>query len=150
MSHAVETVTLESAQRETQVSVDATRIKECSILHSDMSLDEPIPLPNVSAPCLELLASYLNGKDNAREFCRQLGINRLLDMIMVSDYKGMDALNTRACEQLAESIGACTTPEQVRELLDLPDDLTEEQKDAIMRENEWLATLEGIQMMHEV
>lgn len=147
---ATRTVTLVSAAREARVSVDVARINECSILHSEMSFDEPIPLPNINAPCLSLLAGYLNGKSSAPEFCETLGITDLINTITMSDYMGMEELNTRACERLADLINACTTPEQVRQLLDLPDDLTEEQTNAILQENEWLAKLEGIQMMHGV
>ena len=62
---------------------------------------------------------------------------KLFPLIHVSNYLGCDALSNRACLVVSGQFEN-KSPEEIREYYDLPDDLTEEEKQQISKENEWL------------
>lgn len=60
----------------------------------------------------------------------------LEELIMASDYLNIQSLYLYACQAAASQLKG-KAPDEIRSLLGLPDDLTEEEKEAIRRENVW-------------
>ena len=60
----------------------------------------------------------------------------LFEIMKAANYLDIRGLMDSSCKMVANLIMG-KSPEQIREVLNIPDDLTAEEKEQIKRENEW-------------
>ncbi len=131
-------------------------------LGSKASLEEPeesVPLPNVTHSTLEKVIEYCrhqiddpddvewgqsffhvpSRKDASLETV-QARIRELACLAEAASYLNIEDLSTHTCAAIADTFEN-KTPEEIREEHELPDDLTDEEKAQIKRENEWCLEL---------
>ena len=65
-----------------------------------------------------------------------MSMEELEELIMAADYLNIQSLYLYACQAAASKLKGKSS-EEIRSLLGLPDDLTEDEKEAIRRENVW-------------
>ncbi len=117
-------------------------------------LDAPIPLPNVSGETLARVVEYCNyhyaisvskedetavATETAKEielwdeqFCK-MELQSLFQLILAANYLEIPSLLDVTCKTVANMING-KTPDQIRETFNIPDDLTEEQKEEMYKE----------------
>jgi S-phase kinase-associated protein 1 len=127
-----------------------------TIVESDAT-DKEIPLPHVKGNVLHKVVMYMKyHSDNPpREIEKPLkspimnevveqwdadfvDIDReqLFDLIVAADYMHIQPLFNLACAKVA-SIIKNKTPEQIRRALNIPNDFTPEEEEAVRAENRW-------------
>uniref|UniRef100_A0A914BV64 Skp1-related protein n=1 Tax=Acrobeloides nanus TaxID=290746 RepID=A0A914BV64_9BILA len=127
-------------------------------LGESLDLSSGIPLPNVDGPIFEKVLEWCEEHKNApeikveqdphtrerkwftmteweEEYFRKF-LSHLWDLAMAANYLEIPSLYYYTCQKLAERIKG-RTPEQIREMFGIEDDLTEEEKAEIRRTNVW-------------
>ncbi|KAL6615505.1 hypothetical protein ACP70R_037775 [Stipagrostis hirtigluma subsp. patula] len=111
-----------------------------------------VPLPNVTAAILSRVVEYVNRHFDADSgfvpdyldqplggFGAELlkvGSDTLVGIVQAADYLNMESLVQLGCRALAEQIRGKTV-EQIREILHIVNDYTEEEEEEVRRENAW-------------
>ena len=122
-----------------------------------ISVDNPIPLPNVTGKILEKVIEYTKyhiehpspgdeKKDEKRtddiipwdaEFCK-VDQPTLFDLILSANYLDIKPLLDLTCKTVANMIKG-KTPDEIRETFGVKEPFTPEEEEQVIRENEWLA-----------
>ena len=131
-----------------EIEVPRECVPESSPVHALLDSGEAVPLPNVDAEVLVALGSVLNSQDPERAVA-SLSVDRISELMIATDYLGFERLFDCLNSSLVDRMIPHKTPESLREAMGLPNDLTPEEREQIVAENRFLATLEGIQMLHE-
>ncbi|KAI9203114.1 E3 ubiquitin ligase complex SCF subunit sconC [Polychytrium aggregatum] len=125
--------------------------------------DTPIPLPNVSGKILDKVISYcehhkedppvvhdeerdaydpakkrVDDTDEWDSTFIQVDNDQLFEIILAANYLDIKPLLDLGCKTVANMIRG-KTPEQIREMFNIENDLTPEEEEQIRRENEWAA-----------
>jgi len=147
-------------------SVESDIIRNCSKtiktmledLGEDEGGDEEIPLPNVTSVILEKVIEWAthhkddppipeeepdNNKERRTddisswdmEFLK-VDQGTLFELILAANYLDVKGLLDVTCKCVANMIKG-KTPEEIRKTFNIVDDLTEEEKEQIRKENEW-------------
>jgi len=127
-------------------------------LGMDENDDEPVPLPNVSASILKMVIKWAtHHKDDPpapeeeeedkrdkrtdniepwdQEFLK-VDQQTLFDLILAANYLDIKALLDTCCKTVANMIKG-KTPEELRKIFNIKNDLTPEEEEQIRKENEW-------------
>uniref|UniRef100_A0A914D0I4 Skp1-related protein n=1 Tax=Acrobeloides nanus TaxID=290746 RepID=A0A914D0I4_9BILA len=127
-------------------------------LDDDLDLSDNFSLPNVDGPIFEKVLEWCEEHKNApevkieqdphtrdrkwfimteweEEYFRKY-LSNLWDLAMAANYLEIPSLYYYTCQKLAERIKG-RTPEQVREMFGIEEDLTEEEKAEMRRTNVW-------------
>jgi len=126
-------------------------------LGMDESDDEPVPLPNVTAPILEMVIKWAtqhkddppppedeeDKKDKRtdnidpwdQEFLK-VDQQVLFELILAANYLDIKVLLDTCCKTVANMIKGKTT-EELRKIFNIKNDLTPEEEEQIRKENEW-------------
>ncbi|KAK9766777.1 hypothetical protein K7432_003883 [Basidiobolus ranarum] len=118
-------------------------------------IEQPIPLPNVTGEVLKKVLEFCEYHKN--DVCEEItewedtGVSEIDDwdrefaavdsellfaIVMAANYLDIKSLLEVGCKTVANVIKG-KTPEQIREIFKLEDDLTEEEKEQIKKENAW-------------
>ena len=132
--------------------------KQLALIHNIItevksSNEDPIPLPNVDGEILKLIIEFCDEYKNFtyeeddektpeltkfdKDFFDKISIKTLIEVINASNYLEYLHLENKSCFFMASIIKGKSV-EELRLILDLPDDLTDEDKEIIKKENEWL------------
>ena len=111
----------------------------------------PIPLPNVAGKVLSKVIEYCvyhhehplaeNEKKNDpilpwdTTFC-QVDLPTLFEIILASNYLDIDPLLVLTCKTIANMIKG-KTPEEIRKIFNITNDLSPEEEEQIRKENDW-------------
>ncbi|KAF5728272.1 SKP1-like protein 1A isoform X5 [Tripterygium wilfordii] len=106
-----------------------------------------IPTPNVSSAILAKVIEYCkkhveSSKDDEdltawdTKFVTVLDQSTLLDLTLAANYLDIKDLLELTCQAWADFIKD-ESPEEVRQILDIKNDFTPEEEEAIRRENQW-------------
>jgi len=120
--------------------------------------NEPIPLPNVSAPILQKVITFMEYHYNndgdlpekpdddlshfTDEICKwdkefiDVDQGTLFEILVASNYLNNKKMRTVACKTIAEALKQLTV-EQIREKYNTENDFTSEEIEAIRKENEF-------------
>ncbi len=109
--------------------------------------DEVIPVPNVSASALAKVVEFcrfqvlLPAKSDEERKAFQtefldVDINTLFDLVLAANYLDIKPMLDMTCGGVAAMLRGKTT-EQMREILNIQNDLTPEEEEQLRRENEW-------------
>ena len=125
-------------------------------LIEDAGIENPIPLPNVTAKILSKVVEYCQyhtenptpvteeKKDEKRtddiipwdlEFCK-VDQETLFEMILAANYLDIKALLDVTCKTVANLIKG-KTPEEIRKTFNIKNDFTPEEEEQVRKENEW-------------
>jgi len=138
-------VSLISGDGLTTVQVPLRAARACRALECIEVGGGGVPLPNVDTDTLLRLGAFLGGTATAADFVAGLEVEPLFQVAQAANFVGHDPLVQAACRQIAGLLNACESAEEVRARFGIRNDLTEEERAQIMAENEWLATVEGLQ-----
>jgi len=160
------TIKLQSSDSEVfDVEVDIAKASmTIKTMLEDLGMDEEdeeaIPLPNVSGAILKKVVEWATqhkddppppaeDEDNKKEkrsddipawdqeFLK-VDQGTLFEIILAANYLDIKGLLDVGCKTVANMIKG-KTPEEIRKMFNIKDDLTEEEKEQIRKENEWLA-----------
>lgn len=128
-----------------EFTVEKRIAKECLTLKNiieEVGTDESIPLSDVSGKNLIKVVEYAKhffekGTDEnwEKEFCN-VEQSVLFEMILASNYLNYPSLLDLTCKTVANMIKG-KTPEEIRKTFDIANDFTEEEEEAVKKENEW-------------
>lgn len=135
------------------MGVPRIRAQECEALmmcvEHYVDPETAIPLPNVSTPMLRTLCAFLNSAMLPAAFAATLDVDTLFEFSGVANYVGHKPLLLAVSAQITALIMSCSTPEEVRALLHLENDLSDEDMERLRAENKCIAAIEGLQMSVE-
>lgn len=152
-----------------EMMIDMDIVNECKTLSNlikDLGIEteksenqEPIPLPNVTEPALESIISFYRHRIDhpediewEREYFRvpdrdEVGLEavvrrhrELIQIMLSANYLEAETL-LNECAKSISRLMKNKSAEEIREEWELPDDLTEEEKETIRRENAWCMDL---------
>ncbi|GJN33159.1 hypothetical protein PR202_gb21726 [Eleusine coracana subsp. coracana] len=72
-----------------------------------------------------------------RELVRDLSVDALYHVLMAAHFLRIEGLVDTVCQKVADVIKFCETPKKIRETFGIPDDLTREEKEGILKEFAW-------------
>jgi S-phase kinase-associated protein 1 len=138
--------------------------KSISNLLDDLgSINEPVPLPNVSSEVYQSIRSFsvlflknpssleISTSIRTREqdkfeempqwqtkYLNELGTEMVLQLILASNYLDIKPILDSCCKYIAKMINGKTVVE-IRELFNIKNDFTPEEEEQIARENTWIS-----------
>lgn len=135
---------------EFKINVKAAKLsKTIGSLIKDAGTDAPIPLPNVTAPILEKVVTFLNyhsenqSMGNGDEaaawndaFLSNLDHVTLFTLILASNYLDIKSLLDLTTTKVARLIKG-KTPEEVRKEFNITTVYTPEEEAQVIKENDW-------------
>ena len=106
------------------------------------SVDE-IPLPEIDGKTFTTVVEYCRyyvdqteDEEWNSQFC-QMETSELFDVILASNYLDNKKLLDTCCTAVANMIKG-KTPDEIRKVFNIEKDFTEEEEQAILKENEWI------------
>ncbi|XP_066327047.1 SKP1-like protein 1 [Miscanthus floridulus] len=150
------TITLRSSDSEEFEVEEAVAMESQTIRHiiEDDCADNGIPLPNVNSKILAKVIEYCNkhvhaaaedatnasggGEDLKNWDAEFVKVDQatLFDLILAANYLNIKGLLDLTCQTVADMMKG-KTPEEIREIFHIKNDLTKEEEDEIRRENQW-------------
>ncbi len=131
-----------SAEREV-FEIDRALICGASVTISNASQDLgddtlPLPLPNVASRTLRWILEYLQSDaDGKRSLVGDLTAGDMVEALISSNYLDIPELIDVLVDNAARTIRRAGTPESIRRIFGITNDLTEEDQQRIHLENEW-------------
>lgn len=141
--------------QEFKVTAKAAKLSETiKNLINDAGIEAPIPLPNVTGQILAKVVEYVtyhtqNSTANVEDdkstndviewdlnFCK-VDQTILFELILAANYLDIKDLLDLCCKTIADKVKG-KDPEEIRKAFNITDDFTEEEKEQVRRENEWL------------
>ncbi|KAH7687495.1 S-phase kinase-associated protein 1 [Dioscorea alata] len=111
--------------------------------------DQVITVSNVTAEVLAVIIQYCNKHADVddeevakwdEEFMKNIDINMHYKLILASDYLEIKSLFDLTCKTLGDMIKANNkSPQALRGILNIQNDLTPEEEEALARENYWVS-----------
>ena len=149
-------ITLRSSDNEEFEVEEAVAMESQTIRHmiEDDCADNGIPLPNVNSKILAKVIEYCNkhvhaaaadttnasggGEDLKNWDAEFVKVDQatLFDLILAANYLNIKGLLDLTCQTVADMMKG-KTPEEIREIFHIKNDLTKEEEDEIRRENQW-------------
>jgi len=102
---------------------------------------EAILLPNVSGEYLAKVLEYLIRQDAPdagwnKTFVEEMDVPTLFEVILAANYMHIESLQDLTCQTVANMIKG-KTPDEIRKLFLIQNDLTSQEEEEIRRENAW-------------
>ncbi|KAI4308511.1 hypothetical protein L6164_031575 [Bauhinia variegata] len=137
-------ITLVSSDGDTYEVEEAVAMQSETLKHliEDICDDSAIPLPNIKGRILSKVIVYCKKhaeSDNIREWDEnfvEVDQGMLFDFIMAANYLNIKSLLDLTCGAVANMIKG-KSPEEIREIFNIENDYTPEEKEEVRRDNQW-------------
>jgi len=118
-----------------------------SDLLDEVGADDPIPIPNVDSAIMKLIIRYCEYHSFThtieefdtfdRDFFEDIrSCTQLLEIVSAANFLNIPELLDKSTDAVADLLRG-KTPENIREILGVSGEYTEEEKAEVMRENKW-------------